>query len=86
MTGLAQVHGLRDFSSPEQKTRFDLEYALNPYLLFDISLLLQTIWTLLLRVLTPSAKRQSVDSDWKEDLTLRPDVIANAHSAQSSAD
>src|SRR5262249_24383895 len=42
MTGLAQVHGLRESSPPEQKTRFDLQYVVNPYLLWDISLLLQT--------------------------------------------
>lgn len=84
MTGLAQVHGLRDFSSPERKTRFDLEYALNPYLLFDISLLLQTIWTLLQRVV--SAPTKAADLDRQSELSVRPDVVANAHSAQSSAD
>src|SRR5581483_12426365 len=50
MTGLAQVHGLREYSSSEQKTRFDLQYVVDPYLLWDVSLLLQTIWTLLLQV------------------------------------
>jgi len=50
MTGLAQVHGMRESSSFEQKTRFDLEYVMHPYLLWDISLLLQTIWTVLRRL------------------------------------
>lgn len=58
MTGMAQVHGLRDSSSPEQKTRFDLEYAVNPYLLNDISLLLQTVWTLFLRISPASGRRE----------------------------
>jgi lipopolysaccharide/colanic/teichoic acid biosynthesis glycosyltransferase len=86
MTGLAQVHGLRDFSSPEQKTRFDLQYAVNPYLLFDISLLLQTVWTLLRRVFAPAPKYEIFDLDWKNGLTVPPDVMPNAHRTQPSAD
>jgi len=86
MTGLAQVHGLRDFSSPEQKTRFDLQYTVNPYLLFDISLLLQTVWTLLRRVFSPAPKPEIFDLDWKNGLTVPPDVMPNAHRTQPSAD
>jgi lipopolysaccharide/colanic/teichoic acid biosynthesis glycosyltransferase len=86
MTGLAQVHGLRDFSSSEQKTRLDLEYAVNPYLLFDISLLLQTVWTLLRRVFSPPQKSEVFDLDWDNELTVPQDVIPNAHSTQPSAD
>jgi len=86
MTGLAQVHGLRDSSSPEQKTRFDLQYAVTPYLLFDISLLLQTDWTLLRRVFSPAPKPEIFDLDWKNGLTVPPDVMPNAHRTQPSAD
>lgn len=50
ITGLAQVYGLRDQSSSEDKTRYDLQYLLYPSLLADVSLLLQTGWTLLRRV------------------------------------
>jgi len=46
MTGLAQVQGLREQHSSEEKTRFDLQYILNSSLWTDLSLLLQTIWTL----------------------------------------
>lgn len=49
ITGLAQVHGLREQSSSQEKTRFDLQYILEWSLLLDISLILQTIWTLLRR-------------------------------------
>lgn len=84
MTGLAQVHGLREWSSPEQKTRFDLQYVVNPYLLWDVSLLLQTLWTLILRVFSPIPRRGTFDLDWKSDLSQ--DVISNAHRTQSSAD
>jgi lipopolysaccharide/colanic/teichoic acid biosynthesis glycosyltransferase len=84
MTGLAQVHGLRDSSSPEQKTRFDLQYAVNPYLLCDISLLLQTVWTLLLRVFS-RPKSAVFNLDWENNL-IAQDVMTNAHRSQSSAD
>lgn len=50
MTGLAQVHGLRDQNPLEDKTRYDLQYILHRSLFQDISLLLQTISTLLLRL------------------------------------
>jgi len=50
MTGLAQVHGLRDPNPLEDKTRYDLQYILRRSLFQDVSLLLQTIWTLLLRL------------------------------------
>lgn len=49
VTGLAQVHGLREQHSSEDKTRFDLQYisGWSPFL--DLSLILQTVWTLLSR-------------------------------------
>lgn len=49
MTGLAQVHGLRDKHSSEDKTRYDLQYILHRSLFLDMSLLLQSLWTLALR-------------------------------------
>lgn len=49
ITGLAQVHGLRDQHALEDKTRYDLQYILHRSLFQDLSLLLQTIWTLLVR-------------------------------------
>jgi lipopolysaccharide/colanic/teichoic acid biosynthesis glycosyltransferase len=50
IVGLAQVHGLREQNSSEEKTRFDLQYLLNLSPLTDLSLLLQTIWTLIVRL------------------------------------
>jgi lipopolysaccharide/colanic/teichoic acid biosynthesis glycosyltransferase len=84
MTGLAQVHGLREFSASEQKTRFDLQYVVDPYLLWDVSLLLQTVWTLLLRLFRGRTSSGMYNLDWNDG--LKEDVISNAHSAQSSAD
>jgi len=46
ITGLAQVHGLRDQNALEDKTRYDLQYILHRSPLQDFSLLLQTLWTL----------------------------------------
>jgi lipopolysaccharide/colanic/teichoic acid biosynthesis glycosyltransferase len=82
MTGLAQVHGLREFSSAEQKTRFDLQYAVNPYLLWDISLLLQTIWTLTLRIWS-GPKRGVFDVNFKPQ---SGEMLQDAHRTQSRAD
>ncbi|HUL15878.1 MAG TPA: sugar transferase [Terriglobales bacterium] len=50
MTGLAQVNGLREEHPSEDKTRYDLQYVLHWSPLFDIVLLLQTIWTLVGRL------------------------------------
>lgn len=86
MTGLSQVHGLRDCSSPEQKTRLDLQYAVNPYLLCDISLLLQTVWTLLRRLFVATGKQTRETSGWDSGFVLRQDVMTDAHSTQPSAD
>jgi len=50
MTGLAQVYGLRDQTSLQDKTPYDLQYILHRSLFQDVSLLLQTIWTLIRRL------------------------------------
>lgn len=49
MTGLAQVQGLREQHSSEDKTHYDLQYLLHCSPWTDLSLLLQTIWTLAVR-------------------------------------
>jgi lipopolysaccharide/colanic/teichoic acid biosynthesis glycosyltransferase len=51
MTGLAQVHGLRERHTSEDKTRHDLQYMLHSSLLKDLSLLVETIWTLTRRLI-----------------------------------
>ncbi len=50
LTGLAQVHGLRERHSSEEKAHFDLQYILNWSLFLDFSLLVQTVWILLVRL------------------------------------
>jgi len=101
MTGLAQVHGLREQNSSEEKTRFDLQYRLNPSLLADFSILLQTVWTLAFRVLHYSrlAGRQSAElpihqeskiveeSQAEESLSaVMEEVLTSAHRSESGAD
>lgn len=51
LTGLAQVNGLREHHSSEEKAHFDLQYIYHWSLFFDFSLLLQTAWTLTFRLL-----------------------------------
>ena len=70
VTGLAQVHGLREQHASEEKARFDLQYIFHWSPLWDLTLILQTIWTLLFRGLqqqqveSPTADLQSRQSDF----------------------
>jgi len=92
MTGLAQVHGLREQSSSEEKTRFDLQYVLHSSLTNDLSLLVQTVWTLALRVLRSPIWLTSRVSDSRSptltsaDLPESPKLYSSDHRAQSGAD
>jgi lipopolysaccharide/colanic/teichoic acid biosynthesis glycosyltransferase len=86
ITGLAQVHGLRDQNSSEDKTLYDLQYILRRSPFQDISLLLQTAWTLTVRLFHPPG----MDST-EPGITAGTDInfeenLVHAHSAQSSAD
>lgn len=56
LTGLAQVHGLREQHASEDKARFDLQYILHWSPFLDLSLLLQTVWTVTIRVWSPARK------------------------------
>jgi len=58
VTGLAQVNGLREQHSSEEKARFDLQYIFHWSPLWDLTLILETVWTLLFRGL----QQQRVDS------------------------
>ena len=89
MTGLAQVRGLRDRHSSEAKSRLDLQYLLNPSLLTDFSILLQTVWTLAIRP-SPAGmddKRFSRERTPPTSITqVALEVNPNADRAQSGAD
>jgi lipopolysaccharide/colanic/teichoic acid biosynthesis glycosyltransferase len=92
MTGLAQVHGLRDHHSSEEKTRFDLQYLLNPSPLTDLSLLLQTVSTLATRLfqysrlVTPvsAIAEQSVYHEFTSNFVQ--ETLQSAHRSQSGSD
>jgi lipopolysaccharide/colanic/teichoic acid biosynthesis glycosyltransferase len=61
MTGLAQVYGLREQSSSNDKARFDLQYIIQWTPLLDLSLVLQTVWTLLNRkMIAAQVQRQGL--------------------------
>jgi len=55
LTGLAQVHGLREQHSSDEKARFDLQYISQWSLFLDLSLLLQTVWILAVRLVRPDS-------------------------------
>jgi lipopolysaccharide/colanic/teichoic acid biosynthesis glycosyltransferase len=87
ITGLAQVHGLRDHNSSEDKTRYDLQYLLNPSLLVDISLLLQTIGTLAVRLgrFSHGAPRHASETDVRPPIAAKEEVRTLAHRSQSGS-
>ena len=66
LTGLAQVHGLREDSSTSEKTAFDLEYIATSSPWRDLSLILQTIWTLTARLIAVF---------WGRNASLSPKVV-----------
>jgi len=86
LTGLAQVHGLREQHSSEEKARFDLQYIFHWSLFQDISLLLQTAWTFFVRLIG--------EDGFKVTSTFKPvggskffvARVLNADSTQSGAD
>jgi lipopolysaccharide/colanic/teichoic acid biosynthesis glycosyltransferase len=88
ITGLAQVHGLRDQNSSEDKTKYDLQYVLHRSPFQDISLLLQTLWTITLRLFQwrgVPTHFPPVGTETREK-TLFEERLAGAHSSQSSSD
>jgi lipopolysaccharide/colanic/teichoic acid biosynthesis glycosyltransferase len=90
MTGLAQVHGLREQHSSEDKTGHDLQYMLCPSLLKDISLLIETIWTLALRLikmpaLTLPSETAPPTISYSNSQPF-PEMLQHAHRTQSGTD
>jgi lipopolysaccharide/colanic/teichoic acid biosynthesis glycosyltransferase len=76
VTGLAQVHGLREQHSSEDKTRFDLQYIFTWSPLLDLSLILQTAWTLLFRGLAQEPQAVQTKSVRRETSAyVNPEVI-----------
>jgi lipopolysaccharide/colanic/teichoic acid biosynthesis glycosyltransferase len=60
LTGLAQVNGLREHHSSAEKAQFDLQYIYHYSMFFDVSIVLQTVWTLCYRLIEERFPRVSV--------------------------
>ncbi len=94
MTGLAQVHGLRERHPSEDKTRHDLQYMLHATLLKDISLLIETMWTLASRLFALLARdARSPNDNAAESKILfsanpQPfsEILQHAHRTQPGSD
>ncbi len=80
ITGLAQVHGLREQHSSEEKCRFDLQYLLDSSPFLDLLLLLQTIWTLVRRSFRGSST-STVPSPTgpRKDTPALEEIVQSAH-------
>ncbi len=70
LTGLAQVHGLREQHSSEEKSKFDMQYILNWSPFGDLALFLQTAWTLAIRL----SRREPTSIDGKVENARRPTI------------
>jgi lipopolysaccharide/colanic/teichoic acid biosynthesis glycosyltransferase len=86
LTGLAQVHGLRDQHSSEEKARFDLEYIFQWSLFLDLSLILQTVWTLVVRSLKPPQSKTTASVEVPHPVQMTIKEALHADRTQSSAD
>jgi lipopolysaccharide/colanic/teichoic acid biosynthesis glycosyltransferase len=86
LTGLAQVHGLREQHSSNEKARFDLEYIFHWSLFLDFSLILQTVWTLTVRLLKPRGNGAKSIVGAPTEIKLAIKEMLHADRSQSSAD
>ena len=82
MTGLAQVQGLREQNSSEDKTHFDLQYLLSCSLWTDLSILLQTVWTLATRLFGLSSTTRGRSTELVTDASessVEQEILESAH-------
>jgi len=84
LTGLAQVHGLREQHSSDEKAQFDLQYILQWSLFLDLSLLLQTAWALFVRLMKEDCFRTVLQPQKPREVAARG--VMHADRAQSGAD
>jgi lipopolysaccharide/colanic/teichoic acid biosynthesis glycosyltransferase len=80
LTGLAQVNGLREEHSSEEKAHFDLQYIFHWSVFLDLSLVLETLWTLLVRVMEKDEYAAPPSLKLKVDPEFVIPKVLNAHS------
>jgi lipopolysaccharide/colanic/teichoic acid biosynthesis glycosyltransferase len=85
VTGLAQVNGLRENHSSEEKAHFDLQYIFHWSLFLDLSLLLQTIFTLVARLTQRDIPVAVHVAEPKGNAVFGIPKVLNADRTQSSA-
>ena len=83
LTGLAQVHGLREENSSEEKSRFDMQYIFNWSPMSDLGVLLKTPGSLYHRVWKVDRVPANHDLEIDESFSTYLSEIANADRAQS---
>jgi hypothetical protein len=86
LTGLAQVHGLRERHSSEEKVHFDLQYIFHWSLFLDLCLVLQTAWTLFLRLVQENRLVIPPLLKTMPSVNLEMGEMCNADSTQSGTD
>ena len=86
LTGLAQVHGLREQHSSEEKSRFDMQYILHWSPLWDLALILETTWTLFVRLWSPGGVLPVGESKGSKSHPAKFSEVAHVDSAQSGTD
>ncbi len=86
LTGLAQVHGLREQHSSEEKARFDLQYIFHWSLFLDFSLVLQTAWTLFVRLLKSPYRKNAPVAAGPKNIERATEEVLHVDRSQSSAD
>lgn len=85
ITGLAQVHGLREQHSSEEKCRFDLQYLLDASPFLDMSILLQTVWTVTARAFQRGPGTSRAAAGTRQSSFLQ-EILPSAHRSQPGTD
>jgi lipopolysaccharide/colanic/teichoic acid biosynthesis glycosyltransferase len=86
LTGLAQVQGLRERHSSEEKARFDLQYIFHWSLFLDLSLIVQTVWTIALRLVKTELAPTASEGPPATLITTQRQEGVHVDRAESSAD
>jgi lipopolysaccharide/colanic/teichoic acid biosynthesis glycosyltransferase len=86
LTGLAQVHGLREQHPSDEKARFDLQYILSWSPFLDLSLLLQTFWTVTVRLWGPAQRSSEAEIQQLQHGNVLMAEVVNADRTHAGAD